>query len=136
MKYPERIAAAAALSPAIYADLPPPFSSARQHPPFLDGRGKFSATAWRNQNYPSLMAGYLAQPVRVSMYLMSGNKDRYGIANETAYLFKQLFENQPNEVEFHVIDGGHSWRVWSKAIAGAMIFMLNRPANAKLVKER
>jgi enterochelin esterase-like enzyme len=123
LRYPDRIAAAAALSPAVYSESVPQFSAARVQPPFLGTDGRFSPAAWDQQNYPALLPAYFAQPYRVPFYLVSGDNDRLGIAFETALLFKRLFERQPDRTEFRVVDGDHSWKVWGATIDGAMQYL-------------
>ena len=123
LKYPDRIAAAAAFSPAIYADAPPLVSAARVSAPFLDAGGIFSQSAWADQNYPRLIGRYFEQAKRVPVYLVSGDNDRLGIAFEAALCFKRLFEKQPDQVELRVVDGDHSWAVWSNAVDDAMAYL-------------
>jgi enterochelin esterase-like enzyme len=125
MKYPERIGAIAALSPAVYAVTPPAASSARVQPqsPFLGQDGQFDQKAWTAQNYPSLAARYFNQRSRVPFYLMSGDRDGFGIAYETALLFKTMFDQQPELSKLRVVDGDHSWPVWANALDDAMTYM-------------
>ena len=123
LRYPDRIAAVAALSPAVYSELVPQFSAARAQPPFLGSDGRFNRAAWDRQNYPALLDNYFNQPRRVPFYLVSGDHDRLGIAFETALLFKRLFERQPQQIELRVVDGGHSWKVWEATIDGAMQYL-------------
>lgn len=132
LKYPERIGAIAAFSPAVYANTPPPQSAVRVQPAFRGLDGKFSQPAWAEHNYPSLITAYFAQPLRVPIYLVSGDNDQFGIAYETALLFKVLFEKQPERVELRVVDGGHSWAVWNNAAEDAFtyLFRVTNPAVA------
>jgi enterochelin esterase-like enzyme len=123
MTHPERIAAAAAFSPAIYAETPPPKSGARVHPAFLDMLGRFDQKAWERHNYPSLIEGYFAQPARVPLFIASGDNDRLGVAFEAALLFKRMYQRQPRQVELRIVDGGHNWAVWAAVIDDAMRFM-------------
>ena len=123
MRYPDRIAAVAALSPAIYAETPPAISSARVQPPFLRPDGSFDEAAWKSKNYPSLIDWYCRQKQRVAFFLLSGDDDRYGIAFETMTLYKQLSIHQPELAELRIVDGDHSWSMWSKSIAGAMRYV-------------
>jgi enterochelin esterase-like enzyme len=120
LRYPDRVAAVAALSPAVYSESVPQFSAARSQPPFLGPDGKFSRAAWDSQNYPTLLEHYFSQPYRVPFYLVSGDRDKLGIAFETALLFKRLFQRQPEQIEFRVVDGDHSWKVWEATIDAAM----------------
>jgi enterochelin esterase-like enzyme len=123
LRYPDKIAAVAALSPAVYSESVPQFSAARAQPQFFGPEGRFSRAAWDRQNYPALLDGYFSQPHRVSFYLVSGDHDRLGITFETALLFKRLFERQPQQIELRVMDGDHSWKVWETAIDGAMQYL-------------
>jgi S-formylglutathione hydrolase FrmB len=130
MKYPDRIAAVAALSPAVYAVTPPANSSARNqtHSPFLGRDGLFDQARWTAQNYPSLADRYFGQRLRVPIYLMSGDRDGFGIAFETALLFKLLFDKQPELAKLRIIDGDHSWPVWASALDEAMIYIYRHAA--------
>lgn len=125
MRYPDRIAAAAAFSPAIYAEAPPFASNARLHPAFKDDKGQFSRLLWTQNNYPSLISGYFAQSHRVPLFLAAGDNDRLGAAFETALLFKRMIEHQPIKVELRIVDGGHNWAVWTTVIDEAMRYMFH-----------
>lgn len=135
LRYPDRIAAAAALSPAIYAATPPAKSAARAQPPFLGPNGKFSQAAWDAHNYPRLLGGYFAQASRVPIYLASGDKDGLGIAFETRLLFKKLAERQPEIAQLRIVEGDHNWKVWSGALDEALAYIFrfaDRPQAATL----
>jgi enterochelin esterase-like enzyme len=123
MLHPDRVAAVAALSPAVYAGAVPVNSAARIQPPFLGPDGRFDQSAWDAHNYPRLIDHYFAQPFRVPFYLVAGDGDRFGIAYETALLFKRIFERQPDQVEFRVVDGEHSWKVWESTIEDAIRYI-------------
>jgi S-formylglutathione hydrolase FrmB len=135
LRYPERIAAVAALSPAIYSETPPLKSGARIHPAFLDPAGRFDQKAWDRRNYPALLDGYFAQSSRVPMFLASGDNDRLGAAFETALLFKRMYQRQPRLVELRVVDGGHNWAVWAAVIDEAMRF-LYRHASGPILDDK
>lgn len=123
MKYPDRVAAVAALSPAVYTVTPPTISSARTQAPFLGADGHFRQDLWTKQNYPRLADYYFGQQFRVPFYLVSGDSDRFGIAFETALLFKRIFDKQPDAAELRIVDGDHSWLVWANAIDGALKYL-------------
>jgi len=125
LRYPNRIAAAAALSPAVYTESVPKLSAARAHPPFLSQNGAFDQAAWDAHNYPALLDRYFAQPFRVPLYLVSGDNDKFGIAFETALLFKRMFERQPDQTELRVVDGDHSWKVWEATIDDALRYVFS-----------
>lgn len=131
MRYPDRIVAAAALSPAVYAETPPAISSARVQPPFLKTDGSFDDAAWKARNYPSLIDWYFGQKNKVAFFLVSGDNDRYGIAFETVALFKRLYGHQPELAELRIVDGDHSWAIWARSIGAAMRYLFaqaDRPA--------
>ena len=123
LRYPNRIAAAAALSPAVYTESVPKVSAARIQPPFLAQDGQFDQAAWNAHNYPALLDRYFAQSFRVPLYLVSGDNDKFGVAFETALLFKRVFERQPDLAELRVVDGDHSWKVWEATIDDAMRYV-------------
>jgi enterochelin esterase-like enzyme len=142
LRYPDRIAAAAALSPAVYTENVPNISAARIQPPFLTPNGQFNQAAWDAHNYPALLDRYFAQSFRVPLYLVSGDNDKFGVAFETALLFKRMYERQPDKVELRVVDGDHSWKVWEATIGDAMRYIFQfadkpksapRTANARVL---
>jgi enterochelin esterase-like enzyme len=136
MKYPDRVAAVAAFSPAVYAVTPPTASSARTQPAFLEQDGKFNQIKWNSLNYPRLVDAYFDQKFRVPFYLVSGDGDRFGLAFETALLFKRLFDNQPDNAELRIVDGDHNWAVWANALDGAMRYLYRFAARPQHVPVR
>lgn len=133
LRYPDRIAAAAALSPAVYTEAVPQLSAARTQPPFLSSNGQFNQAAWDALNYPVELGKYFAQSFRVPLYLVSGDNDKLGIAFETALLFKRMFQKQPDQVELRVVDGDHSWSVWETTIDDAMRYIFRFSDKPKTV---
>jgi enterochelin esterase-like enzyme len=123
LRYPERIAAGAAFSPAVYSKAPPAASAARTQPAFFGADGQFSQAAWEANNYPQFIEQYFAQPLRVPFYLVSGDNDGFGLTFETALLFKTLYDRQPSLTELRIVDGDHNWAVWSAAVEGALTYM-------------
>ncbi len=123
LKYPERLAAVAALSPAIYAVTPPARSSARRDPAFLRSDGQFNQTLWTAENYPRLASRYFDQETRVPFYLVSADGDELGIAYETALLFKTIADQQPDQAELRIVDGRHDWGVWRNTLDDAIKYV-------------
>lgn len=126
LKYPDKVAGVAALSPAIYSVTPPAKSSARRDPPFLRPDGQFNQALWSAENYPRLAQRYFEQPLRVPFYLASGNADEFGIAFETMQFYRLLSEGQPQQVQVNIVEGRHDWTCWSSNIDAAMIFLLRQ----------
>lgn len=132
-KYPELFAASAALSPAIYSPAPPSHSSAMRVAPFQKD-GKFDQASWDRLNYTANLDAYKARKIVVPMYINSGDHDTFSIAFHAAGLFQKLFEYQPKQVEFRVIDGDHEWSVWRSTIGDAVQYMtgfVSRPQGVK-----
>lgn len=126
LRYPDRVGAVAALSPAVYSETPPADSAARRQPPFTMPDGRFSDTAWTAKNYPALLPAYFDGTQRVPMYLVSGDDDRLGIAFEAALLHKRLAARSPNQVELRIVDGEHTWKVWSSVLPEAMAYVFRQ----------
>jgi enterochelin esterase-like enzyme len=135
MKYPDRIAAVAAFSPAVYSVTPPTASSARTQPPFLMPDGQFDQGRWAALNYPNMADRYFGQSFRVPFYLVSGDGDRFGIAFETALLFKRLFDRQPDITELRIVDGDHSWAVWANATDDALKYLARFAARPQVARK-
>jgi enterochelin esterase-like enzyme len=133
-RHPEMFGAACLWAPAIYADLPPPISAARRAAPFLGADGSFDPALWKTSNWPALLPGYLAQPLRVPLFLAAGDHDRLETAFEAALLTKTLTPHQPDEIEFRVVDGGHTMRVWEETIDEALAFMFAHLARLSLAR--
>lgn len=122
---PDLFVAGAALSPAVYTPVPPANSSAIKDRPFQKN-GVFDTETWKSLNWPSLIDGYRAQPLKVALYVNSGDHDRFDIAYHAADLYRQLFHHQPNDTEFRVVSGDHEWRVWRDTIGDALSFVMPR----------
>jgi len=67
-------------------------------------------------NYPANWEAYKAKEIVVPMYINTGDHDTFSIAYHAALLFQKLFEYQPKEVEYRMIDGDHEWRIWRDTI--------------------
>lgn len=130
LRYPQLFAAGAALSPAVYKDLPPETSSANRHAVFqIDG--KLDPATWRRLNWPSFIDQYMAQETVVPLYINSGDHDRLDIAYHAAYFYQYLRNHQPEHIEFRVVDGDHEWDVWAGTIGDALQFVGKYLSNPK-----
>lgn len=120
LKYPEVFAAAALLSPAIYDPVPPQNSGARKVGVF--GSPQFDPEVWKGLNYPALWEAYLAKQVPVAMYVNSGDDDEFFIEAEATRFYSLLRRNgQP--AELRIVNGTHSWPVWSDTIGDALRYI-------------
>ncbi|WP_129776954.1 alpha/beta hydrolase [Peristeroidobacter soli] len=131
LEYPEKFAAAALLSPAIYVPMPPLNSSARKVGTF--GEPEFDEAVWKNLNYPALWQGYLAKKTPVPMYINSGDDDEFMIEAEATRLYSLLRSNR-QPAELRIVDGGHNWTVWGSTLGDAMKYVFRfsaRPASTE-----
>lgn len=136
LRHPGLFGAAALWAPAIYADVPPPLSAARRSAVFAGPDGSFDPAAWKADAWPSLLPAYLAQPVRVPMFIAAGDHDRLETAFEGALLAKTLAPHQEDQLELRVVDGGHTMRVWEATIDEALAFMFAHLTRLQLAQRR
>lgn len=125
MKFPDLLAAGAAMSPASYDGLPPERSSAYRHPAFVDADGMFDEGLWGSVNYPALIERYRSQDVIVPLYINSGDHDEFDIAYHATVLYQRLREYQPQHVELRIVDGGHETEVWARTFNDAVTFLFS-----------
>lgn len=121
-KYPELFVAGAALSPAIYREGPPATSSARKQAQFQKD-GSYDDATWRSLNYPRYVEQYRNQPLRVPLYINSGDHDKFGIVAEAKALYEIVDAVQPGKNQLVIVPGDHEWPVWASTIAEAVQFM-------------
>ena len=119
-EYPEKFAAAALLSPAIYDPEPPANSGARTVGVF--GSPDFDAAIWKSLNYPTLWQAYLAKKQPVPMYINSGDDDQFFIEADATKFYSLLRQNHL-PAELRIVDGSHAWPVWSSTIGDAMRYI-------------
>jgi ABC-type amino acid transport substrate-binding protein len=119
MKYPEMFAAAALLSPAVYED-PPANSAARRVGVF--GSPDYDPAVWKAHSHLALWSAYQARQLPVPMYVVSGDDDEY-LIESTATQFYSLLRAYKQPAELRIVDGAHTWSVWSTTIGDAMKYM-------------
>jgi enterochelin esterase-like enzyme len=134
LRHPGLFGAAALWAPAIYSPLPPPISAARRAPAFQGPDGSFDPALWTASNWPALLPSYVAQPLRVPMFVAAGDHDRLETAYEAALLAKTLTAHQEDAIELRVVDGGHTMRVWEETIDEALAFMFAHLARLALAR--
>jgi len=131
LKYPEKFAAAALLSPAIYDPEPPAESAARRAAAF--GSPSYDADLSKRHNYPRLWDAYLAKQRPVPMYIDSGDDDEYMIEYEAAKLYA-LLRKHGQPAELRIVDGAHEWKVWEATIGEAMKYVLRYVTRPQLIE--
>lgn len=120
MKYPEKFAAAALLSPAIYDPEPPENSGARRVGVF--GAQQYDGAVWKELNYPVLWDAYLAKKQPVPMYINSGDDDDFMIEADATKFYSLLRKNK-QPAELRIVNGTHSWQVWESTIGDALQYV-------------
>ncbi len=120
LKFPEKFAAAALLSPAIYDPEPPENSGARRVGVF--GAPTYDGEIWKQLNYPTLWDAYLAKKQPVPMYINSGDDDDFMIEADATKLYSLLRKNR-QPAQLRIVDGAHTWPVWETTIGDAMRYV-------------
>jgi enterochelin esterase-like enzyme len=120
MTRPQLFCGALLLGPAIYSGDPPVGSAARYVHVF--GDRQFDPRVWRSLNYPAQWQGFIGGGYRVPMFIAAGDDD-LRIQAEASQLYTHLRDaHQP--AELRIIDGGHTWAVWSAVLPEALRYAL------------
>lgn len=122
MLHPDRYAAVALLSPAIYVPEPPANSGARRSAVF--GAHGFDPAIWQALNYPALLPGFRAAGVSLPLYVGSGTADALGIAAHAIRL-DAVWREIGMTAQLRLIDGGHTYAVWRALLVDALGFLLH-----------
>lgn len=120
MTQPELFCGALLLSPAIYANEPPPGSAARRVGVF--GDRQFDLHVWHALNYPAQWERYMSRPYRLPMFIAAGDDD-LTIQADASSLYTHL-RLAGNPAALRIIDGGHTWDVWSALLPAALKYTL------------
>ncbi|WJF92186.1 alpha/beta hydrolase-fold protein [Paraburkholderia bonniea] len=120
LSHPAYFCGALLLSPAIYANEPPLDSSARRVGVF--GEPQFDPRIWHALNYPALWTRYMSKPYRLPIFVASGDDD-LAIQAEASVLYTHL-RQAGNPASLRIIDGAHTWEVWSTLLPGALRYTL------------
>ncbi|WP_211614686.1 alpha/beta hydrolase [Paraburkholderia haematera] len=117
---PELFCGALLLSPAIYPNEPPLASAARRVGVF--GDRQFDPHVWHALNYPAQWERYMSQPYRLPMFIAAGDDD-LAIQADASSLYTHL-RLAGNPAALRIIDGGHTWDVWSALLPAALKYTL------------
>jgi enterochelin esterase-like enzyme len=117
---PELFCGALLLSPAIYANEPPRASAARRVGVF--GDRQFDPGVWHELNYPAQWDRYMSRPYRLPMFIAAGDDD-LAIQADASTLYTRL-RLAGNPAALRIIDGGHTWEVWSALLPAALKYTL------------
>lgn len=120
MTQPELFCGALLLSPAVYANEPPPGSAARRVGVF--GDRQFDPHVWHALNYPAQWERYMSRPYRLPMFIAAGDDD-LTIQADASSLYTHL-RLAGNPAALRIIDGGHTWDVWSALLPAALKYTL------------
>ncbi|MFM0246737.1 alpha/beta hydrolase [Paraburkholderia sediminicola] len=120
MTQSELFCGALLLSPAIYANEPPLGSAARRVGVF--GDRQFDPHVWHALNYPAQWERYMSRPYRLPMFIAAGDDD-LTIQSDASSLYTHL-RLAGNPAALRIIDGGHTWDVWSALLPAALKYTL------------
>lgn len=120
MTQSELFCGALLLSPAVYANEPPPGSAARRVGVF--GDRQFDPHVWHALNYPAQWERYMSRPYRLPMFIAAGDDD-LTIQADASSLYTHL-RLAGNPAALRIIDGGHTWDVWSALLPAALKYTL------------
>jgi len=124
--YPELFAASIVLSPAVYVPQPPSDSSTREFGAFGEGGSLFVDSIYRKLNYPAEFPRFAAKNLPLHMFIAVGDDEwknpkpadaSHDLDFEAHVLFNQAVRVPNLTAELRVLNGGHSWDVWSTAFA-------------------
>lgn len=122
LMHPEIFGAAAAISPAVYAEVPAS-SSANKDGQFSIATGEPADPAtWRAYNYPTYLASYRSQSLRVPFFVATGDRDRFGICKASGELRDALLDVQ-TQVGYQEYPGCHEWSVFGLALIDAVQYL-------------
>ncbi|MCB0266292.1 MAG: esterase family protein [Calditrichaeota bacterium] len=128
LAHPQMFAAATILSPALYSQQPPPESSARTSGAFGT---PFDSSLWENWNYPAVLTTYLAQDLRVPIYIACGDDDwnhpegfEYNMEQQSVLLYGILNRKSGSPAELRIVNGGHNWKLWKPQFINGLKYML------------
>lgn len=120
MTRPDQFCGALLLSPAIYPEEPPLTSAARHVGVF--GDRQFDLRVWHALNYPAQWTRYINGPYRLPMFIGAGDDD-LAIQADASTLYTNL-RLAGNPAALRIIDGGHTWAVWSALLPDALKYTL------------
>jgi len=129
---PDQFCGALLLSPAIYPNAPPPSSAARRVGVF--GDRQFDLRIWNALNYPAQWARYMSGPYRLPIFIGAGNDD-LTIQADASVLYTNL-RLAGNPAALRIVDGGHTWEVWSALLPAALKYTLACAKPAQQEPER
>jgi enterochelin esterase-like enzyme len=120
MTQPEQFCGAMLLSPAIYPGEPPQTSAARRVGVF--GEHQFDLHVWHALNYPAQWDRYMSGPYRLPIFIGAGDDD-LTIQADASVLYTNL-RLAGNPAALRIVDGAHTWEVWSALLPAALKYTL------------
>ncbi|MCZ4282735.1 alpha/beta hydrolase family protein [Kiloniella laminariae] len=134
---PDRFAAVAALSPAIFPNATGDDDFRPIQIKLFSGvfGDPFIVEKFNQKNIFSLIENTPNPP---ATFLTVGDDDSFGLYDGT-YAFYKLMREQKKPVELRVTDGNHSWKLWSREIETALLFLskkLERQDSSSFASEK
>ncbi len=126
--YSDLFSACAIFSPALYSEAPPENSSARTTGAF---GLPFSLSIWDSLNYPASIKTFLSKQYKEFFFIGAGDDDwnnpegrKYNIEFQSLLLYETLHKELGLPGELRIINGDHSWKVWSPLFTEAIQLMM------------
>ncbi|MEH6633210.1 MAG: alpha/beta hydrolase family protein [Halopseudomonas aestusnigri] len=118
---PESFVSVAALSPAIFPNVVSKDEFKPVQIKLFAGafNDPFSVEKYNEMNVFTLVQGASNPP---ATYLTVGDDDWFGLYDGTFAFYQQL-KSQKIAAELRITDGNHDWKLWSKEIEPALIFL-------------
>lgn len=129
LTHPDLFSVAILLSPALYDELPPPGSSARESGAF----GKpFDENLWVQKNYPTILLKSNNDKEKVLLIITAGDDDwnhpegtKYNIDWQANILFSKYNKELGAPAELRIYNGSHNWDLWQKALYESLLMLEN-----------
>ncbi|MFC6672709.1 alpha/beta hydrolase [Marinobacterium aestuariivivens] len=135
LRYPERFAAAALLSPSVFSkegEVPENNNVAKQDA-FVD-QGRFDKGLYGQNHYSNYLDGYRDRASPVAFYISGGDSDKYGVAQTAFEIYGQIKPLQPKMTALNIIpETDHEWKAWNDVVGealGYMAYHLDYPGDA------
>jgi len=128
LKHPDKFAAAALFSPAVYAGLPDGQSTARACAAFAASASgeklRFDPDKWRRESHLALFGAYLARNTPLRFSIDCGAVDELGLAEESSALYR-LLRDHGQPARARLSPGGHDWPTWSTAFEASLPYVFS-----------
>lgn len=125
VRYPELFSTAGILSPSSFGKYEniPKNSVVLKHDAFVDSNG-FDKKLYEMNDYSNFLESYKEKKKVVSMYISSGDRDKYGIEKIAFDIYSTFYSIQPDSVVLNIIPNtNHEWKAWNSVVEETLLYM-------------